>query len=206
MSVHATPGRDLAPPIPHTYNEAFTCRRARLIRGLTQELFADEMGVDPATVSRWERGQMNPSPPLLVRMRRITTRAEPSYSDPYISQSPTIKMVSRMDDLLTPMIVSSGLLSAIDLTLEEVLSVPREFWAEGAHRVNNTLQNDERWQRGEIAFFEAVHQGKPELVGEDMWVHSIGAPLTEAHAVLWEAILMPGPDYFRISLTPFETH
>lgn len=44
-------------------------RSARMARGLTQSGLAQLMGVDQATVSRWERGTQVPEPELQIQLR-----------------------------------------------------------------------------------------------------------------------------------------
>jgi transcriptional regulator with XRE-family HTH domain len=181
----------------------FMCRRARLIKGYTQQLFAEEMDVDPATVSRWECGKLTPSPSVLSRIREISRRAEPAHSDAYILSSPTMKYLCKLEDFSVPILLSKGLLETLGVTLEEVLTDPDSLWVEDSdgHRVNDTVQADPRWLGGEIAFFEAIH--KASIPGESRWWHSIGAPIAESGAMLWEGVLDPTPNEFWIKLTPF---
>jgi transcriptional regulator with XRE-family HTH domain len=53
-------------------------RTARRAAGLTQKQLAQELGVEPITVSRWERGVTSPS---LARLRRIAQLTETTVSD-----------------------------------------------------------------------------------------------------------------------------
>ena len=39
--------------------------------GLTQEQFAEKIGVGPTTVSRWERGIQSPHPAIIRAMRKM---------------------------------------------------------------------------------------------------------------------------------------
>lgn len=48
--------------------------QARVARGLTQAELAEAMGVDQATVSRWERGTQMPEPNLQLRLREFLFR------------------------------------------------------------------------------------------------------------------------------------
>ena len=98
-------------PIP------FMTRRARLIRGETQDEFAEHMGVDQATISRWERSRGHPTPAKLAEIHKIITRAEPSYNPEYILASPTIKYVCKLDDFSKPLLLSKGLLEELGVTL-----------------------------------------------------------------------------------------
>ena len=49
-------------------------RQARIARGLSQTELAEAMGVDQATVSRWERGTQLPDLPLQTRLREFLFR------------------------------------------------------------------------------------------------------------------------------------
>jgi transcriptional regulator with XRE-family HTH domain len=53
-------------------------RTARRSSGLTQKQLAEALGVEPITVSRWERGVTTPS---LPRLRRIAEITETTVSD-----------------------------------------------------------------------------------------------------------------------------
>ena len=53
-------------------------RAARRGSGLTQKQLAEALGVEPITVSRWERGVTSPS---LPRLRRIAEITETTVSD-----------------------------------------------------------------------------------------------------------------------------
>jgi len=179
----------------------FMCRRARLIKGLTQQLFAEEMDVDPATVSRWECGKLVPSPTTLSRIRDISSRAEPAHSDVYISASPTIKYMCQRDNFLKPLVISKGLAEAAGFDPDDVIRNPEPYMKEGMRRLNKAVQSDARWERGGIAFFEARFFA-PNL-GD--WVRAIGAPLAETNAALIEAAPDPNPkEEFWVKLTPFE--
>lgn len=46
-------------------------RRIRLGAGMTQHEFAQALGVNPMTVSKWERGVLRPSAGMKERMREI---------------------------------------------------------------------------------------------------------------------------------------
>ncbi len=53
-------------------------RAARRGAGMTQKQLAEALGVEPITVSRWERGVTSPS---LPRLRRIAELTETTVSD-----------------------------------------------------------------------------------------------------------------------------
>ena len=185
----------MSSPIP------FMVRRARLIRGETQREFAIHMGVDQATVSRWERSKSEPVPANLGEIRRIVSTAEPYHSRAYIEAAPTIKYMCQRDNFLKPLVISRGLAEAAGFDPDDVIRNPERYMKEGMRRLNKAVQSDARWERGGIAFFEARFFA-PNL-GD--WVRAIGAPLAETNAALIEAAPDPNPkEEFWVKLTPFE--
>ena len=177
---------------------AFMCRRARLIRGETQAQFADHMGVDASTVSRWERDKLAPSPPLLSDIRNIVQKAEPCHSRDYIEHAPTLKIVVDSDDFSKTVIASRGMLQITGTTFDE-LREHEHYWGEVDEKVNDIVQADPRWKQGAIAFVETTHKAS---FG---WVHTILAPLAETNCTLWEG--MPANEKnpkFQVTLTAFD--
>ncbi len=180
----------------------FMARRARLIRGETQGDFAIHMGVDQATVSRWERSKSEATPANFAEIRRIIATAEPSYSLDYVPAAPTIKYICTINDFSKTIAASKGLLEALGVDREEVID---EIVATDneAERVAETVIGDPRWLAGRIAFFEANFKAHHHY-GENRWFRTIGAPLSEARAMLWEGVLVEGPLDFMVKVTPFK--
>ena len=176
-------------------------RRARFIRGETQGQFAIHMGTDQATVSRWERTKSEPSSSNLSEIRRIIASAEPCHSRAYIEAAPTIKYMCERENFLKPLVISMGLAEAAGFDPGEAIKNPEPYMKEGIRRLNKAVQSDTRWERGEIAFFEARFFSA-NLGG---WLRAIGAPLAETNAALIEAAPDPRPkEEFWVKLTPFE--
>jgi len=176
-------------------------RRARLIRGETQGQFAIHMDVDQATVSRWEREKGEPTAAHLSAIRRIIATAEPCHSHAYIKAAPTIKYMCQLDNFLKPLVISRGLAEAAGFDPDDVIRNPERYIKEGLRRLNKAVQSDARWERGEIAFFEARFFA-PAL---REWVRAIGAQLAETNAALIEAAPDPNPkEEFWVKLTTFD--
>ena len=67
---------------PRTPN---TIRKYRLALGLTQRQVAELIGIGPARVSEWERGQTCPSSASLLRLAKaLNTLAEALYPQFYL--------------------------------------------------------------------------------------------------------------------------
>ena len=177
-------------------------RRARLVRGETQREFAIHLGVDQGSVSRWEREKSEPTSSKLAEIRKIITTAEPCHSRAYIEAAPTYKIIVRLDDFSTIVMISKGFSEKIGATYDEISTAPfGKYWTAPDQRVNDLVQGDPRWLRGEIAFFETSHPST--ATGE--WWHTIGAPIAETNSVLWEGIISDAPNQkFWVKLTPFE--
>lgn len=179
----------------------FMTRRARLIRGETQGQFAIHMDVDQATVSRWEREKGEPTAAHLSAIRRIIATAEPCHSRAYIESAPTIKYMCQLHNFLKPLVISRGLAEAAGFDPDDVIRNPEHYIKDGLRRLNKAVQSDARWERGEIAFFEARFFA-PAL---REWVRAIGAPLAETNAALIEAAPDPNPkEEFWVKLTTFD--
>jgi transcriptional regulator with XRE-family HTH domain len=158
------------------------------------------MDVDQATVSRWEREKGEPTAAHLSAIRRIIATAEPCHSHAYIKAAPTIKYMCQLDNFLKPLVISRGLAEAAGFDPDDVIRNPEHYIKEGLRRLNKAVQSDARWERGEIAFFEARFFA-PAL---REWVRAIGAPLAETNAALIEAAPDPNPEEeFWVKLTTF---
>ncbi len=66
--------RALAAPLDRTPTPGFIVSLREAL-GLTQVEFAERIGVDSMTVSRWERGQLHPSKQSLEAIEKLRRRA-----------------------------------------------------------------------------------------------------------------------------------
>jgi len=111
---------------------AFLARRTRLLIGMTQRQFAETMGVEDATVSRWERGKLHPSPKLWSRIREIALRSATPFANEVIKASKVYKFVAAMDHLTHPTVVSSGAVEALARVGIKPAGITGAWWAQGA--------------------------------------------------------------------------
>ena len=179
----------------------FLVRRARVIRGETQDEFAKFLGVDGSTVSRWERGKVEPSAAVLQTISEIVQRADPTHSEAYISRSPLMQIICRYDDFRETVQVSRGIMEAHSLTPDHWdYRWFKTVWTPDDERVNELVHADPRWQNQEIAFFETQHLA---TIG---WIRTIAAPLPDPRGILWEGAIANGDDLaFWVRLTPYES-
>src|SRR5258706_12285303 len=111
---------------------AFLVRRARLLLSLTQTAMAEKFEVEPSTISRWERGVVEPAPKTLSRFRDIAASHDPYTSKNLLAASPVFKYLAPMDDLRTPVLLSQGVLETLlsvgaISSFEEFLAYPAEI-------------------------------------------------------------------------------
>lgn len=176
-------------------------RRARVIRGETQGEFANFLGVDDSTVSRWERGKVSPGAAILQTISEIVQRSDPTRSEAYIARSPLMQIICRYDDFNETVHVSRGIIEAHDLTPDNWdYQWFKTLWTPHDERVNLLVQTDPRWQNQQIAFFETQHHSS---IG---WIRTIAAPLPDPREILWEGTMATGDDLeFWVRLTPYES-
>ena len=176
-------------------------RRARVIRGETQEEFANFLGVDDSTVSRWERGKVAPGAAMLQTISEIVQRTDPTRSEAYIARSPLMQIICRYDDFKETVQVSRGIMEAHHLTPDHWdYRWFKALWTPDDERVNQLVHADPSWQNQEIAFFETQHHAS---IG---WIRTIAAPLPDPRGILWEGTMATGDDLeFWVRLTPYES-
>ena len=58
-------------PLPEANTLGERLVRHRTLRGLSQKEAAEAVGVDPGTLSRWERGEREPMRPFVSRVERF---------------------------------------------------------------------------------------------------------------------------------------
>jgi hypothetical protein len=162
--------------------------------GMTQSEFAELMGVEDATVSRWERGKLYPSPKLWLRIREIALRSATPHSDELIRASYVYKLVVCMNDLTSPTVVSRGVSEALARVGLKDADLAGPCWSELAHsspfydisvfRALKIIGADNGWLSGEIAYAEA-HTFSTKT-GE--WLNMMVAPLPDRYEALIEAV------------------
>ncbi|MGA7325009.1 MAG: helix-turn-helix domain-containing protein [Rhodomicrobium sp.] len=174
------------PDVPHFVH------RARLIVGETQDVFAERFGVDRATVSRWERGRLHPSPAIWRNIRQlIISTHSPTYDD-FIAASPTFKYLVRMDDMFALCVASHGATDELrrrEMTPEEFFRSCRDFdraapiYPSTCVHSFDVIQKDPRWLDGRIAYAEA--HCRAATFGF-LWANLMALPLIDRGEALLE--------------------
>ncbi len=128
-------------------------RRLRLLRELTQSEFAQHMGIDQATVSRWESGKQIPG---LLHQRCIRDELhtlEPVIGPDAIEAMPVLMFMYDIDRIGL-CIAASRPMSAIYNRLPNQMryQMLRAEWSESVHNMWDTFMETDAWKSNEVAF------------------------------------------------------
>lgn len=173
----------------------FTCRRARLLQGMTQAQFAEEFEVDDGTVSRWERGRLHPSPQVWARINEIIARKGVVTGDVGIKASPTYKFLMPMGNLHNPMALSKGTIAALarmgipyeDMASEQMFAEQAKASPDfevSAYHALDLIEASPGWITGEVLYAEA-HCIATRM---NLWVDMMVSPIPERYSALIEAV------------------
>jgi transcriptional regulator with XRE-family HTH domain len=188
-----------------TKPSAFIVRRARLILGLTQAGFAERYNVDDSTVSRWERGVMEPSPAVLAKIHEVARGSNHVPRHELVRASPVFRFLAPMDRLTEPLIISRGAVrllgGKVGLDPEEYLSLTEElgeYYAQPGDpdytysfsRALTIVQEDPRWLKLEIAYAEMHAYGRLFRA----WGFGLVAPVPDEGLALYEAAIDTDPE------------
>ncbi len=173
----------------------FTVRRARLLQGMTQARFAEELDVDVGTVSRWECGRLHPSPEAWAEINFIIARKGSLTGDVGIKASPIYKFLVPMGNLKKPMVISKGAVTALarmgvpyeDISSEELfctqVKASPDFPVSAYHALD-LIEMSPGWLAGEMLYAEA-HCIATRV---NVWVDMMVSPVPDRLAALIEAV------------------
>jgi hypothetical protein len=170
----------------------YLIRRARLLLGEKEAVFAIHFGVDEATVSGWENGEARPSPKEWSWIHETVFRSSDIVSEA-VRASRTYKCIVCLDDLTRPTLLSRGVEEALARVGIESKDLTGPFLANLARssphydisglKALTTIQANQDWIMGEVLYAEA-HCFSPIL---KVWLDCVIAPLPGRQAALIEA-------------------
>ncbi len=173
----------------------FTCRRARLLQGMTQSQFADEFEVDDGTVSRWERGRLHPAPHVWAKINEMIARRCAVLGEEAIKGSPVYKFLVPMDRLHQTLVVSKGAIASLTkmgipyedvsserMFTEQALASPD--YEVSAYHALDLIESYQGWLTGEVLYAEA-HCIATRL---NAWIDMVVAPIPDRFSALIEAV------------------
>jgi transcriptional regulator with XRE-family HTH domain len=192
------------------FNTPYLVRRARLLMDMTQEDFAEEFEVDPATVSSWEHGKLHPAPSVWKRIREIGLHTSGPLADDVIRASLLFKRVASMEDLRTSVVVSRGIFEEYHISPNEIAEIDDLVTVSPSHPLYNVstsrlcdmIQADSQWLTGGVIYVEA-HTFSIAL---EKWIDVTVTPLPDKDAALMEfALSRKGCDRgFRVHFAYFD--
>ena len=74
-------------------------KRLRFLLGVTQAHFAENLGVDQGTVSRWERGLVTPELGIQKRLRDMMRTLQPAIDARSIERMPVLAGIMHLSDM-----------------------------------------------------------------------------------------------------------
>jgi len=165
-------------------------KRLRFALGVTQAHFAENLGVDQGTVSRWERGVVAPDLGMQRRMRDMMRSIQPAISARAIEQMPVMACTMYQSDMGTVSSISSVAAAAYDRGVAELRETPIfDLLSESSRELVTHLNAMPQWRAGEFAAYEAIIQRV-----DGTWARGIGTPIGDTGHVFWTAATIECPD------------
>lgn len=165
-------------------------KRLRFLLGVTQAHFAENLGVDQGTVSRWERGLVTPELGIQRRLRDMMRTVQPAINARSIERMPVIAGIMHLADMGIISSISFVAAVAYQRSPAEMRELAMfDLLSESTQELVTHLNALPDWRRGEIADFEATIQ---RIDGR--WARGIGTPIGDTGHVFWTAATIEPPD------------
>ncbi len=167
-------------------------RRIRFLSGLKQEDLAEQLGVDPTTVSRWERNLCIPDTSVQKRVRDMLRRLEPAISRSFVEHSPGLVVVARLE--------STGYISALspagaapyNRTPKEMRDLKiYDITSESARGFFDEIDSNTAWRHGEISMLQVIVR-RPD----GNWVRFNFTPIGNTGHSITIGVVVPPPHRF----------
>lgn len=165
-------------------------KRLRFTLGVTQAHFAENLGVDQGTVSRWERGVVVPDLGIQRRLREIMRTVQPAISARAIEQMPVMACTMHLSNMAVVSSISAVAAASYERCPAEMReSSMFELLSESSRELIARLDATPQWRGGEFAAYEATIQ---RIDGK--WARGIGTPIGDTGHVFWTAATTGPPD------------
>ena len=180
-------------------------RRLRFLSNLKQADLAELLGVDPTSVSRWERNLCTPDTAVQKRVRDMLCTLEPAIKRSFIEHCPGLVVVARLE--------STGYISALspagaapynrtpkdmrDLAVYDITS-------ESVRAFFDEIDSNTAWCHGEISMLQAIVH-RPD----GNWVRFNFTPIGNTGHSITIGVVVPPPhtleckDY-QLIIHPFD--
>lgn len=173
-------------------------RHLRSCLGRTQAAFADRLGVDQATVSRWERGTQVPDLETQIAILDLSHRLEPVISRAFVEATPVIAIIYDMDTFGLCVAASQPLAQSYALHAREFRwRSMLDLWTPSIASAMSTLAESPEWKSGDIAI------AKSKVLRRDgAWLGITYAPLEATGLCFANATVIDKPAH--LAETDFE--
>jgi len=180
-------------------------KRLRFALGVTQAHFAENLGVDQGTVSRWERGVVAPDLALQRRLRDMMRTVQPVISARAIEHMPVMACTMYLSDMAMVSSISAVAAAAYNRGPAEMRECSMfNLLSESSRELVTCLNATPQWRGGEFAAYEATIQ---RIDGS--WARGIGTPIGDSGHVFWTAAAIAPPNdlednIYRLTLRSFD--
>jgi transcriptional regulator with XRE-family HTH domain len=180
-------------------------KRLRFLSSLKQAELALQLGVDQATVSRWERDVYVPDICVQKRLRDMLLKLEPIVDRAFVEQAPALMAVTHIGNAGHIECMSRLVSDTYQRTPDEMRGVEvYDFTTESILKVLLGLNANEAWCKGEVASWKVVMQQC-----DRSWAKYSGAPMGQSGLCMWiggtawppKAALKDG---FQLTVIPFD--
>ena len=168
-------------------------KRLRFLSSLKQADLAELLGVDPTSVSRWERNLCIPDTSVQKRVRDMLGRLEPAIDRRFVEEAPGIVAIGRMDASGVIVAASPAIAAAYHRTPIEMRDLAvYDMSPESTRGFMEELEANPAWRHGEIAMWNVVVRGP-----DGTWAGITGSPIGNTGFVMSFGGAVPPPHGFE---------
>ena len=168
-------------------------KRLRFMSSLKQADLAELLGVDPTTVSRWERNLCIPDTSVQKRVRDMLRRFEPAISRSFIEESPGLVAIGRMDAIGVIAAASRAAAAAYLLTSKEMRDLAvYDIASESILSFIDGLNSNSAWRHGEISMWQVIMKRR-----DGNWARFNFTPIGNTGFCMSIAVVVPRPHGFE---------
>lgn len=179
--------------------------RLRFLMNVNEAQFADHLGVDERSVTRWERGTLIPERTTQKILRDKLHNLEPTISGKAIEAMPFIAAVHANTALELCCVASQPYADPYKMRARELRYTPiGHIWGDSLEQAAEELANNEAWKSGECAYACSTI-----LRPDGRWVRYAGSPIGIEDMALWIGALTDTPPHlkdggFELSVTTLD--
>lgn len=164
-------------------------KRLRFLSALKQCEFAERLGVDQGSVSRWERGESIPNIPKQKCLRDMLHKLEPSIPPAFVEAMPVRAIMHSLHDLTVVCAASEKMASEYGSTPTGMrYSNIGPLWPDSVRLMHETLETADAWRSGEVGLVQATI-----FRINNKWCETTGIPIIDAGLIFYTASISESP-------------